>query len=158
MKSGGEISTIEQHVPNWGGGADAHVGDILMADGTMDHKEAKDVEWEVSFDYHSTSRAAADKDQVYVIDDKKTKNAFVTPGGKIFVFTGILPVSGNDDGLATVLGHEVAHQGQSINPEYAAINADSNSAPSWCRENELNEGPLCSRSRTRIARSGRRYL
>lgn len=50
--------------------------------------------------------------KVYVIDDKKTKNAFVTPGGKIFVFTGILPVSGNDDGLATVLGHEVAHQGR----------------------------------------------
>lgn len=46
-----------------------------------------------------------------MIDDKKTKNAFVTPGGKIFVFTGILPVSANDDGLATVLGHEVAHQG-----------------------------------------------
>ncbi|KAG8879265.1 hypothetical protein FRB97_001795, partial [Tulasnella sp. 331] len=30
--------------------------------------------------------------------------------GKIFVFTGILPVAGNDDGLATVLGHEIAHQ------------------------------------------------
>ena len=50
-------------------------------------------------------------EQVYVIDDPKTKNAFVLPGGKIFVFTGILPVSANDDGLATVLGHEVAHQG-----------------------------------------------
>lgn len=49
MKSGGEISTIEQNVPNWGGGAEAHVGDILMADGSMDHKEGKDVEWEVSF-------------------------------------------------------------------------------------------------------------
>lgn len=57
-------------------------------------KEGKDTEWEV-----------------YVVDDKKTKNAFVLPGGKIFVFTGILPVSLNDDGLATVLGHEIAHQG-----------------------------------------------
>lgn len=46
-----------------------------------------------------------------MIDDRQTKNAFVLPGGKIFVFTGILPVSANDDGLATVLGHEVAHQG-----------------------------------------------
>lgn len=54
-----------------------------------------------------------------MIDDKKTKNAFVTPGGKIFVFTGILPVSANDDGLATVLGHEVAHQGQSTKSEKA---------------------------------------
>ena len=48
MKSGGEISTIEQNVPNWGGGTEAHAGDILMADGTMDHKEGRDVEWEVS--------------------------------------------------------------------------------------------------------------
>lgn len=45
-----------------------------------------------------------------MIDDKKTKNAFVLPGGKIFVFTGILPVCANEDGLASVMGHEVAHQ------------------------------------------------
>lgn len=50
-----------------------------------------------------------------MIDDKNTKNAFVLPGGKIFVFTGILPVSANDDGLATVLGHEIAHQGKQMN-------------------------------------------
>ncbi|KAG0201934.1 hypothetical protein BGX28_005399 [Mortierella sp. GBA30] len=38
------------------------------------------------------------------------KNAFVLPGGKVFVFTGILPISENENGLATVLGHEIAHQ------------------------------------------------
>ncbi|SNX83056.1 related to OMA1 - Metalloendopeptidase of the mitochondrial inner membrane [Melanopsichium pennsylvanicum] len=48
--------------------------------------------------------------EVFVIDDPKQKNAFVLPGGKIFVFTGILPICKNADGLATVLGHEVAHQ------------------------------------------------
>ncbi|KAL7413517.1 peptidase family M48-domain-containing protein [Mrakia frigida] len=48
--------------------------------------------------------------EVFVINDLKTKNAFVLPGGKIFVFTGILPVCANEDGLASVLGHEVAHQ------------------------------------------------
>ncbi len=52
----------------------------------------------------------ATKWEVFVIDDPKQKNAFVLPGGKIFVFTGILPVCANADGLATVLGHEVAHQ------------------------------------------------
>lgn len=31
------------------------------------------------------------------------------PGGKVFVFTGILPVTENDSGLAAVLGHEIAH-------------------------------------------------
>ncbi|PWN52866.1 hypothetical protein IE53DRAFT_339821 [Violaceomyces palustris] len=48
--------------------------------------------------------------EVFVIDDPKQKNAFVLPGGKIFVFTGILPICYNQDGLATVLGHEIAHQ------------------------------------------------
>ena len=36
-------------------------------------------------------------------------NAYCLPGGKIVVFTGILPLTRNDAGLATVLGHEVAH-------------------------------------------------
>lgn len=36
-------------------------------------------------------------------------NAFVLPGGKVFVYTGILPITQNDAGLAAVLGHEIAH-------------------------------------------------
>jgi metalloendopeptidase OMA1, mitochondrial len=36
-------------------------------------------------------------------------NAYCLPGGKIVVYTGILPVTQNDAALATVLGHEVAH-------------------------------------------------
>lgn len=36
-------------------------------------------------------------------------NAFVLPGGKVFVHTGILPICRDDDGLATVLAHEMAH-------------------------------------------------
>jgi predicted Zn-dependent protease len=43
-----------------------------------------------------------------VIRDNKV-NAFCLPAGKVFVFTGILPVAGNDDQLATVLSHEIAH-------------------------------------------------
>ena len=39
----------------------------------------------------------------------KEANAFCLPGGKIVVYTGILPITENDAGLATVLGHEVAH-------------------------------------------------
>jgi predicted Zn-dependent protease len=40
---------------------------------------------------------------------KNEANAFCLPGGKIVVYTGILPLAVNDAGLATVLGHEVAH-------------------------------------------------
>ncbi|MBI1733745.1 MAG: M48 family metallopeptidase [Candidatus Rokubacteria bacterium] len=43
-----------------------------------------------------------------VLDDKQV-NAFCLPGGKIGVYTGILPVTRDDAGLAAVLGHEVSH-------------------------------------------------
>jgi metalloendopeptidase OMA1, mitochondrial len=36
-------------------------------------------------------------------------NAFCLPGGKVVVYTGILPVAETEDGLATVLGHEIGH-------------------------------------------------
>ena len=44
-----------------------------------------------------------------VIDADDTINAFALPGGKIAVYTGILPIAETDAGLATVMGHEVAH-------------------------------------------------
>ena len=37
-------------------------------------------------------------------------NAFILPNGKIFIFSSILPICENDDGLATVLAHELSHQ------------------------------------------------
>jgi len=40
---------------------------------------------------------------------KNEANAYCLPGGKIVVYTGILPLTRNDPGLATVLGHEVSH-------------------------------------------------
>ncbi|KAG5363428.1 Mitochondrial metalloendopeptidase OMA1 [Yarrowia sp. B02] len=54
----------------------------------------KDVEW-----------------RVFVVDKPgMPPNAFVMPNGKVFVFSSILPICGDDDGLATVLAHETAHQ------------------------------------------------
>nr|MDQ3315482.1 M48 family metallopeptidase [Verrucomicrobiota bacterium] len=46
--------------------------------------------------------------EVSLIDDQQV-NAFCLPGGKIVVYTGILPVAQNDAALATVMGHEMAH-------------------------------------------------
>lgn len=44
-----------------------------------------------------------------VIDDPKTMNAFCLPGGRVAVYTGILPVTKDEAGLAVVMSHEVAH-------------------------------------------------
>jgi metalloendopeptidase OMA1, mitochondrial len=41
--------------------------------------------------------------------EDKQANAFCLPGGKIAVYTGILPITRDDAGLAAVIGHEVAH-------------------------------------------------
>jgi metalloendopeptidase OMA1, mitochondrial len=43
-----------------------------------------------------------------LIEDKQA-NAFCLPGGKVAVYSGILPITRDDAGLAAVLGHEVAH-------------------------------------------------
>ena len=47
--------------------------------------------------------------EVKVINDPDEANAFVLPGNKVFVFSGILPICAGEDGLAAVLGHELAH-------------------------------------------------
>jgi predicted Zn-dependent protease len=47
--------------------------------------------------------------QVTLIDDPKTANAWCLPGGKIAVYTGILPLTLDESGLAVVLAHETSH-------------------------------------------------
>ncbi len=54
-------------------------------------EDLKDFEWEFN-----------------VVNDPMI-NAFCMPGGKVVVYTGILPIAQNDDGLAVVMGHEIAH-------------------------------------------------
>jgi predicted Zn-dependent protease len=45
----------------------------------------------------------------FVVFDSPEANAFCLPGGKVGVYTGILPLTKDEAGLATVIGHEVAH-------------------------------------------------
>jgi len=46
--------------------------------------------------------------EVNLLEDPQV-NAFALPGGKMAVYTGILPVAGGDAGLAVVMGHEIGH-------------------------------------------------
>ena len=54
-------------------------------------RELEDFEWEFN------------------VVDQDVVNAFCMPGGKVVVYTGIMKVAENEDGLAVVMGHEIAH-------------------------------------------------
>lgn len=45
----------------------------------------------------------------FVVFESPEANAFCLPGGKVGVYTGILPITKDEAGLATVIGHEVSH-------------------------------------------------
>jgi len=55
-----------------------------------------------------SKEADAYKWEFNLIEDK-TVNAWCMPGGKVVFYTGILPICDNEDGVAAVMGHEVAH-------------------------------------------------
>jgi predicted Zn-dependent protease len=46
--------------------------------------------------------------EVTLVEDEEV-NAWCMPGGKIVVYTGLLPISKNEEGLAIIMGHEVSH-------------------------------------------------
>lgn len=50
--------------------------------------------------------------EVKIIDDDETLNAFCTPGGFIYVYTGLIKFLDSEDQLAGVMGHEIAHAAQ----------------------------------------------
>jgi predicted Zn-dependent protease len=55
-----------------------------------------------------TSEANSYKWEFNLIQDK-TINAWCMPGGKVVFYTGIMPICANENGVAAVMGHEVAH-------------------------------------------------
>ena len=62
------------------------------------------------FDMNNLSDPTVNFDWEYIlIDNKKIKNAWCMPGGKIAVYSGILDITKNTNGLASVMGHEIAH-------------------------------------------------
>jgi len=62
----------------------------ILDNADVDHRD--DFEWEF-----------------WLVDDNETLNAFAAPGGKIFVYTGIMRFLEREDDFEGVLGHEIAH-------------------------------------------------
>ncbi len=83
----------------------------------------------IYFDQNNHPDPTAYFDWEYIlIDNKKIKNAWCMPGGKIAVYTGMLEVTKNEDGLAAVMGHEIAHAVAKHSVERASRNAVVNVA------------------------------
>jgi len=59
--------------------------------------------------YGSTSDAAKFDWEFTLIDNDEMVNAWALPGGKTAVYTGLLPVTQDEDSLAMVMGHEIGH-------------------------------------------------
>ena len=87
-----------------------------MSDDTKTLNKIKDIGKRMEFAISEYFYRAGVKDptvnfnwEYILIDNKKVKNAWCMPGGKIAFYTGILEVTKNTDGLASVMGHEIAH-------------------------------------------------
>ena len=83
-------ATEVQMVKNVGGRIAKATEDLLRENGMTE--DLQNYKWEFN-----------------LIDDPKTVNAWCMPGGKVAVYTGILPVTRDETGLAVVMGHEIAH-------------------------------------------------
>ena len=89
----------------------------------------KRIEYSISeyFDRSNIEDPTIGFDWEYIlIDNKKVKNAWCMPGGKIAVYTGILEVTENTNGLAAVMGHEIAHAVAKHSVERASRNVATN--------------------------------
>ena len=89
----------------------------------------KKMEYSISeyFDKSNIPDPTLNFDWEYIlIDNKKIKNAWCMPGGKIAVYTGILDITKNTNGLAAVMGHEIAHAVAKHSVERASRNVATN--------------------------------
>ena len=99
---------------------DARSKNILI-ENTTDSKRIKEIGKEISlsiekfYSNKNESNPVQNFNWEFTLIDAKDqngnliKNAWCMPGGKIAFYTGIMPIAKNDDGIASIMGHEIAH-------------------------------------------------
>jgi predicted Zn-dependent protease len=100
-----EVLSQEQPLPATDPRA-AQIGKIARR--LVEH--ADEVEADLAQEHGQASpNLAASFDWNVAVLDSQQANAFCLPGGKMAVYTGLLPVTQNEDAMAIVMGHEIAH-------------------------------------------------
>ncbi|MBZ4044168.1 M48 family metallopeptidase [Flavobacterium hibisci] len=94
---------------------DTFLKENKVISGTTDAKRVETVGYKIKaaaekyLTYLGQSQYLKDYRWEYKLVENKEVNAWCLPGGKIVVYSGILPITQNESGLATVMGHEVSH-------------------------------------------------
>jgi len=75
----------------------------------MVRKVGRNIQSAVEQYFHQNNLSLSGYGWEFNLVDNKEANAWCMPGGKVVAYTGILPITSNEVGLAVVLGHEIAH-------------------------------------------------
>ena len=76
---------------------------------------------------------------VHIIDDDAIKNAFMLPGGHLFIYSGLMKYLETESELVAVLGHEIAHADQALTLNAMKAEYGNVAISSLCSGNEVPE-------------------
>lgn len=94
---------------------DAFLAEHKVIHGTAESERIQEIGNKIAdaaqayYEYIGMPNYLEDYAWAYNLVEEEAINAWCMPGGKIVFYTGILPIAANSDGIAAIMGHEVAH-------------------------------------------------